>query len=106
MSYFDDSETLQYHRKKWEGMHTLGAAFFILIVGGLGLGGFMFIVTTCWDVLVQHEHLDTLLLGLNITIYFVNGLFWGAVTWHFSEKRYRAATKLQGSMNEGSRKPS
>jgi len=41
MSYFDDSETLQYHRKKWEGMHTLGAAFFILIVGGLGLGGFM-----------------------------------------------------------------
>jgi hypothetical protein len=106
MSYFDDSETLENHRKKWKGMHKRGATFFILILGGLGLGGFVFIVTTCWDFFVRHEPMDTLSLVLNATTCSLSGLFWGAVHWHFSEKRYRAATKLQGLMNEESRKPS
>ena len=99
MSYFDDPETLENHRKTWEGVHKRGVAFFILIVGGLGLGGFAFIVTTCWDVFVQREQTGALLLAASALFWCLDGLCWGAVVWHFGEKRYRAARKVQGSTN-------
>ncbi len=33
MSYFDDTESLEWHRHKWEKMHKRGAAFFVLLIG-------------------------------------------------------------------------
>ncbi|MDR3726194.1 MAG: hypothetical protein P4K86_04035 [Terracidiphilus sp.] len=97
--YWDDFETLQRHRQRWEKMHTRGAAFFVLLVGALGFGVLPLIVITCWDVLVEHEQMDAFVFALSALFWLLDGLFWGAVMWHVSEKRYMRAKMQQDSIN-------
>lgn len=96
MSYFDDAESLQWHRQKWEKMHKRGAAFFVLVVGALGYGVLPFVVVTGWDAFVEHQQMDAFVLALDALFWILGGLFWGALTWHFGESRYLRATKQQG----------
>jgi hypothetical protein len=95
MSYFDDSESLQWHRKNWEKFHKRGAAFFILVAGVLVCGALPFVLITCWDALVGHEQMDALGVALSALFCLLDGIFWGAVTWYFRESRYLRATKQQ-----------
>jgi hypothetical protein len=99
MSYFDDTESLEWHRHKWEKMHKRGAAFFVLLIGVPVFGALPFILITCWDVLVQHEQMDALFFAFYALFWLLDGLFWGAVTWHVSEKRYMRAKKQEDSVN-------
>jgi len=98
MSYFDDTESLEWHRDKWEKMHQLGAALFVLLIGVPVFGALPFVLITCWDVLVQHEHIDAFVFALSALFWILDGLFWGAVTWHVSEKRYMRARKQEDSV--------
>ncbi len=91
MSYFDDPESLEWHRQKWEKMHKRGAAFFILLVGVPIYGILPFILITCWDVFVEHEQMDAFVLAFYALFWLLDGLFWGAVHWYVSEKRYMRA---------------
>jgi hypothetical protein len=93
MFYFDDSESLSWHRQKWEKMHKLGAAFFVLLVGALGFGVLPFLVVSCWDVFVKHEQMDAFVFAFDTLFWLLDGLFWGTVIWQVSEKRYRRAKK-------------
>jgi hypothetical protein len=91
MSYFDDSESLERHRQKWEKMHKRGAAFFILLVGVPIYGFLPFIVITYLDTFVRHEQFDSFYYAVYALFWILDGLFWGAVIWHVSEKRYMRA---------------
>jgi hypothetical protein len=95
MSYFDDPESLQWHRKAWERTHRRGAAFFILVIGALICGVIPGVLITCWDVLVGHEQMGVFVFALSALCGLLNGVFWGTVTWHFGESRYLRATKQQ-----------
>ncbi len=99
MSYFDDSESLEWHRQKWEKMHKRGAAFFVLLAGVPVYGALPFILITCWDILVDHEQMDPFFFALGALFWLLHGLFWGAVHWHLSEKRYMRATKQEDSVS-------
>lgn len=93
--YFDDLESLQRHRRSWEKMHRRGAVFFVLLVGALGFGVLPFILITCWDVLVNHEQVGAFVFTFFALFWLLDGIFWGAVIWHFSEKRYARAMKQE-----------
>jgi len=95
MSYFDDPESLQWHRKSWEKFHKRGAAFYILVVGVLLEGVLPFVLITGWDVLIRHEQIDPVVAALCVLFWLLNGTFWGAVTWYFGEGRYLRAMKQQ-----------
>ena len=97
--YFDDFESLDKHRQNWEKMHKRGAAYYVLVIGVLAIGTFTFIISTCFDVFVQHELLSPFLLIFRALLCSLNGLFWGAVTWHFSERRYFRAIEQQDLKN-------
>jgi len=99
MSYFDDTESLEGHRHKWEKMHKRGAAFFVLLIGVPVFGALPFILITCWDVLVQHEQTDAFVFAFYALFWLLDGLFGGAVTWHVSEKRHIRAKKLEDSVS-------
>ena len=78
MSYFDDSESLEWHRQKWEKMHKRGAAFFVLLAGVPVYGALPFILITCWDILVDHEQMDPFFFALGALFWLLHGLYWGA----------------------------
>ena len=98
-NYFDDFETLQRHRRLWEKMHRRGAAFFVLLIGVPVFGALPFILITCWDILVKHEQMDAFFFAFYALFWLLDGLFWGAVTWHVSEKRYMRAKKQEDSVS-------
>ncbi len=97
MSYFDDSESLSWHRQKWEKMHRRGPIFFVFLMGALGFGALQLVVVCLWDVFVEHEQMDAFALAFYALTSFLDGLFWGAVIWYVSERRYARAKKEEGS---------
>ena len=95
-SYFDDPESLKWHRKVWEKTHKRGAAYYILVVGALVYGALPFVLCTGWDAIVGHEQMHAFVVALYALFWLMNGIFWGAVSWHFGESRYLRATKQEG----------
>jgi hypothetical protein len=99
MSYWDDPESLHKFYQRWEKIHKRGAAFFVLLWGGLVAGVLPFALVTCWDVLVGHEQMDAFVLSTFAFFWLVSGIFSGAMYWHLQERRYMRAKKLEDSIS-------
>jgi hypothetical protein len=99
MSYFDDPESLQWHRKSWEKFHKRGSVFYILVMGALVYGALPFVIISFWEGVVRHEQMDAVGVELSALFWVLDGIFWGAITWHFGESRYLRATKQQNLTN-------
>jgi hypothetical protein len=64
-------------------------------MGVLVYGVLPFVLINGWDAIVGHEQMDALDVALSALFWILDGVFWGAVAWHFGESRYLRATKQQ-----------
>jgi hypothetical protein len=88
-------------REYWQKLKAGGKDRFIVRVGILGWGGFMFVIMTLLDLVRTrppsssgHYILDT---ALNLVIWPLGGYFVGRSLWHSYEKRFSEQSGDQSS---------
>lgn len=82
------------HRQAWERLRRRGKLSFVLYKGVLLWGGFMFILTTCANVFIWHDHLDRLpvFLVIDALVWCLFGSIWALWVWHRCERRFGGST--------------
>jgi hypothetical protein len=80
-------------RERWQKWGSRGKKSFILRIGVLGWGGFMFAVMTAQE-LIRSSHLPRSLMdygfdiAINLLIWPIAGYCFGLAMWHTNQKRF------------------
>lgn len=76
---------------RWERMRKLGKWTYIFLIGMLGYGGIMFVISLLVNgfYLSWKEESRTTMILISLGIWAVAGAFLGFLTWYINERNYK-----------------
>ncbi len=83
--------------RRWEKMRKFGKWKYIFLIGTLGYGGIMFVVSLLVNgfYLSLKDDMRAILLVVNFILWGLGGTLFGFLTWWFNERAYKKAMKMK-----------